>query len=146
MTEEKTAMEQQQAPVMAVETHGSGPEVVLFHGGMGCRKHWIRNISPLSEHYTVHALDHPAYGESAVVPRDMSGPDYLDLVYHTFVERFPGEAPLRFAGFSFWWCHCRQFGRAARQPGDASVLDFHGWLACEDLRPKTDPQLSVRWR
>ncbi|WP_143309414.1 alpha/beta fold hydrolase, partial [Candidatus Entotheonella palauensis] len=94
-------MEQRQAPVMAVETRGSGPDVVLFHGGMGCRKHWIRNIGPLSEHYTVHALDHPAYGESAIVPRDMSGADYLDLVYDTFLKRFPGEAPLRFAGFSF---------------------------------------------
>lgn len=94
-------MEQQQAPMMAMETSGSGPDVVLFHGGMGCRKHWIRNIGPLSEHYTVHALDHPSYGESAFVPRDMSGADYLDLVYNAFVKRFPGEAPLRFAGFSF---------------------------------------------
>jgi pimeloyl-ACP methyl ester carboxylesterase len=101
MTEDQTAMEQPQAPVMAVETQGSGPDVVLFHGGMGCRKHWIRNIGPLSEHYTVHALDHPAYGESAAVPRDMSGADYLDLMYDTFVNRFPGASPLRFAGFSF---------------------------------------------
>ena len=94
-------MEQQQAPVMAVETRGSGPDVVLFHGGMGCRQHWIRNIGPLAERYTVHALDHPGYGESAPAPRELSGAEYLDLVYEAFVDRFPGGAPLRFAGFSF---------------------------------------------
>ena len=49
----------------------------------------------------MHALDHPSYGASAAVPRETSGADYLDLVHRLFVEMFPGEAPLRFAGFSF---------------------------------------------
>ena len=75
--------------------------MVLFHGGMGSWKHWTRNIGPLAERFTVHALDHPGYGASAPVPRETSGPAYLDLVYRLFVEMFPGEAPLRFAGFSF---------------------------------------------
>ena len=52
------------APVMAVQTRGSGPDLVLFHGGMGCWQHWVRNIEALSEHFTVHALDHPSYGAS----------------------------------------------------------------------------------
>lgn len=94
-------MAMEQAPVIAVQTSGSGPDLVLFHGGMGCWKHWIRNIGPLSEHYTVHALDHPAYGESATVPRETTGPEYLDLVYDAFINLFPGNTPLRFAGFSF---------------------------------------------
>ena len=86
---------------MAVRRSGRGPDVVLFHGGMGSWKHWTRNIGPLAERFTVHALDHPGYGASAPVPRETSGPDYLDLVHRLFVERFPGDAPLRFAGFSF---------------------------------------------
>jgi pimeloyl-ACP methyl ester carboxylesterase len=89
------------APVMAVQTCGSGPDLILFHGGMGCWQHWVRNIEPLSEHFTVHALDHPSYGASASVPRDMQGAEYLDLIYRTLLEMFPGYAPLRFAGFSF---------------------------------------------
>src|SRR5258706_5274164 len=89
------------APVMARRTSGAGPDLVLFHGGMGCWQHWVRNIGPLSEHCTVHALDHPAYGASAVVPQDMTGPAYLDLVYDTFLQLFPGHTPLRLAGFSF---------------------------------------------
>jgi pimeloyl-ACP methyl ester carboxylesterase len=90
-----------EAPVMAVRTSGCGPDLVLFHGGMGCWQHWVRNIEPLSKHFTVHALDHPSYGASASVPRETTGVAYLDLVHCAIVKMFPGEAPLRFAGFSF---------------------------------------------
>ncbi len=86
---------------MAVRRSGRGPDVVLFHGGMGSWRHWTRNIEPLAARFTVHALDHPSYGASAAVSRETSGADYLDLVHRLFVEMFPGEAPLRFAGFSF---------------------------------------------
>lgn len=86
---------------MAVRRRGSGPDVVLFHGGMGSWKHWIRNIEPLAARFTVHALDHPAYGDSAPVPRETTGAAYLDLVHQLFLPMFPGDGPLRFAGFSF---------------------------------------------
>ena len=86
---------------MAVHRSGTGPDVVLFHGGMGSWKHWIRNVEPLAARFTVHALDHPSYGDSAPVPRETTGPAYLDLVHDLVVEMFPGDAPLRFAGFSF---------------------------------------------
>ena len=86
---------------MAVHRSGNGPDVVLFHGGMGSWKHWTRNIDPLAARFSVHALDHPGYGASAPVPRETTGAAYLDLVHDLFVEMFPGEAPLRFAGFSF---------------------------------------------
>ena len=89
------------APGMAVHRSGSGPDVVLFHGGMGSWKHWIRNIEPLATRFTVHALDHPSYGASAPVARETTGAAYLDLVHGLFLEMFPGDAPLRFAGFSF---------------------------------------------
>lgn len=88
-------------PPIAYETHGSGPDLVLFHGGFGCRKHWARNVEPLAEHFTVHVLDHPGYGESAGVPREMTGPEYLDNFHRLLTEMFPGDAPLKFAGFSF---------------------------------------------
>ena len=52
---------------MAVRRSGRGPDVVLFHGGMGSWKHWTRNIEPLAARFTVHALDHPSYGASAVL-------------------------------------------------------------------------------
>src|SRR5262249_45983576 len=89
------------APRMAVRTTGGGPDLVLFHGGMGSWRHWTRNIDALAERFPVHALDHPSYGASAAVPRETSGAEYLDLVAALFAEMFPGDAPLRLAGFSF---------------------------------------------
>jgi pimeloyl-ACP methyl ester carboxylesterase len=86
---------------MAVQRRGSGPDLVLFHGGMGWWKHWIRNIDALATRYTVHALDHPSYGASAPVAWETTGAAYLDLVHELFVRMFPGETPLRLAGFSF---------------------------------------------
>jgi len=86
---------------MAVHRLGRGPDLVLFHGGMGSWKHWIRNVEPLATRFTVHALDHPSYGASAPVPRETTGAAYLALVHDLFVELFPGEATLRLAGFSF---------------------------------------------
>lgn len=86
---------------MAVRRSGAGPDLVLFHGGMGSWKHWIRNIDALAERFTVHALDHPSYGDSATVPRETTGAQYLDLVHALLAEGFPGSAPLRLAGFSF---------------------------------------------
>jgi pimeloyl-ACP methyl ester carboxylesterase len=86
---------------MAVRRWGRGPDLVLFHGGMGSWKHWIRNVEALAERFTVHALDHPSYGDSAPVPRETTGPQYLDLVHALLLTMLPGGAPLRFAGFSF---------------------------------------------
>ena len=86
---------------MAVHRSGSGPDLVLFHGGMGSWKHWIRNVEPLAQRFTVYALDHPSYGASARVARETTGPAYLDLVHDLLLEMLPGDGPLRFAGFSF---------------------------------------------
>ena len=94
-------METAAAPAMAVRTTGTGPDVVLFHGGMGWWQHWARNVDTLSARFTVHALDHPSYGASATVPRETTGAEYLELMHRLLVEMFPGESPLRFAGFSF---------------------------------------------
>ena len=88
-------------PRMAVHRSGRGPDLVLFHGGMGSSKHWVRNVEPLAARFTVHALDHPSYGASASVARETTGAQYLDIVHDLFLEMFPGHAPLRFAGFSF---------------------------------------------
>jgi pimeloyl-ACP methyl ester carboxylesterase len=68
---------------------------------MGSWRHWTRNIEPLATRFAVHAVDHPSYGESATVPWETTGAEYLDLVHRTFVEMFPGDSPLRLAGFSF---------------------------------------------
>ena len=90
----------EQRPI-AFETHGSGPNLVLFHGGFGCRLHWAKNVNALAEHFTVYAIDHPGYGESLSVSRDMTGPEYLDYFYLELKKILPTDLPLKFAGFSF---------------------------------------------
>ena len=40
------------------------PPLVLFNGGAGSWLHWIRNVVPLSQHYTVYVGDVPGMGES----------------------------------------------------------------------------------
>jgi 2-hydroxy-6-oxonona-2,4-dienedioate hydrolase len=94
-------MSTDRAPRMAAHRSGRGPDLVLFHGGMGSWKHWIRNVEALGARFTVHAVDHPSYGASAPVARETTGPAYLDLVRELLVEMLPGDAPLRLAGFSF---------------------------------------------
>src|SRR4030095_14142854 len=86
---------------MAVHRTGRGPDLVFFTGGMWSCKHWIRNVGLHAERFTVHALDHPGYGDSEAVPRETTGRQYLELMRELFARQFPGRAPLRFAGFSF---------------------------------------------
>src|SRR5271169_1941099 len=51
---------------------GAGPPLVLLHGGYGSWVHWIRNVLPLAERYTVIAPDMPGLGDSATVPKPHS--------------------------------------------------------------------------
>jgi pimeloyl-ACP methyl ester carboxylesterase len=43
---------------------GSGPPLVLVHGGSGSWSHWIANVGPLSQHFTVWTVDLPGMGDS----------------------------------------------------------------------------------
>ena len=47
---------------------GSGPPLVLLHGGYGSWMHWIRNVGPLARQFTVIAPDMPGLGDSATPP------------------------------------------------------------------------------
>jgi 2-hydroxy-6-oxonona-2,4-dienedioate hydrolase len=43
---------------------GSGPPLVLIHGGHGSWTHWVANIEPLARRRHVIALDLPGFGAS----------------------------------------------------------------------------------
>ncbi len=85
---------------LAQKTLGNGPPLVLLHGGMGSTNHWHRNFDVLAQHYTVHALDMPGYGESPTVPKDMPNEEYVALVAEGLNATVPTGA-FRLAGFSF---------------------------------------------
>ena len=57
---------------MVFRRWGSGPPLLLLHGGHGAWSHWVRNVLPLAEHFTVLAADMPGYADSADLPRPHS--------------------------------------------------------------------------
>lgn len=85
---------------VACHVEGSGPPLVLIHGGMGSWTHWVRNIPVLREHYTVYAPDMPGHGDSVSVPVDIAVDDYMALVCGA-IEDLADGGTVRLAGFSF---------------------------------------------
>ena len=81
---------------------GSGkPTLLLFHGGSGSWIHWIRNVVPLSQHYTVYAADLPGLGDSDP-PDDVRDIWSVTKCVRTAVDGLlPKDQPFRLTGFSF---------------------------------------------
>lgn len=104
---------------IACRVEGSGPPLVLMHGGAGSWTHWIRNIPALAEHFTVHAFDLPGGGDSDDVPADIAPDRYVDLVCAGVAEVASGEQ-IFLAGFSFGGVNAAMV--TARMPGTISKL------------------------
>ena len=81
---------------------GSGkPILLLFHGGSGSWIHWIRNVQPLSQHYTVYAADLPGLGDSDP-PDDVRDVwSVTHAVEAAMNHLLPPDAPFALTGFSF---------------------------------------------
>ena len=80
---------------------GTGPPLVLLHGGYGSWTHWIRNVLPLSRAFTVAAPDLPGLGESATPPEPHTADGLARIIVEGIDIAFPRPADLRIAGFSF---------------------------------------------
>jgi 2-hydroxy-6-oxonona-2,4-dienedioate hydrolase len=80
---------------------GSGPPLVLMHGGYGSWSHWVRNVIPLSRRFTVVAPDLPGLGESATPPEPWTADGLAAIIVQGLDVVLPkGSAP-HLAGFSF---------------------------------------------
>jgi len=81
---------------------GSGkPPLLLFHGGSGSWIHWIRNVGPLSQRYTVYAADLPGLGDSDA-PDDVRDVWSVTHCVKTAVEALlPKDEKFLLTGFSF---------------------------------------------
>ncbi|MFZ3237710.1 MAG: alpha/beta fold hydrolase [Stellaceae bacterium] len=80
---------------------GSGPPLVLLHGGYGSWTHWIRNVLPLSRSFCVVAPDLPGLGESATPPEPHVAEGLAQIVVDGIDIVLPREERLHVAGFSF---------------------------------------------
>ena len=78
---------------------GSGPPMVLLHGGTGSWTHWIRNVLPLSSGYTVMVPDMPGFGDSASPPKGSGVPAIAAIVADGIARLAGGQVQL--VGFSF---------------------------------------------
>jgi pimeloyl-ACP methyl ester carboxylesterase len=80
---------------------GRAPVVVLFHGGAGSWRHWVRNIPVLVETYRVLVPDLPGLGESDFPPDgDNAGP--VAQIVADGIDRIIGaETSFDVVGFSF---------------------------------------------
>ncbi len=83
---------------------GSGPPLVLLHGGYGSWTHWIRNVLPLSRQFTVIAPDLPGLGESATPPEPWTAEGLAAIIVeglNIVLARSVKREALHLAGFSF---------------------------------------------
>jgi pimeloyl-ACP methyl ester carboxylesterase len=117
---------------IACHIEGSGPPLVLIHGGMGSWTHWIRNIPALRERYTVYAPDMPGHGDSVGVPLDIPVDNYMRLVCGA-IAQIAGGGRIRLAGFSFGTTICSLITR--RMPQTVSKLALLAPAAMGRLGP-----------
>jgi pimeloyl-ACP methyl ester carboxylesterase len=79
----------------------SGPALVLCHGGYGSWMHWIRNVLPLSEKFTVYAVDMPGLGESSTPSEPWTAEGLAAIVVSGIEAIVPRDQQVNLAGFSF---------------------------------------------
>jgi pimeloyl-ACP methyl ester carboxylesterase len=81
---------------------GDERPLVLFHGGSGSWRHWVRNIERLSAHRRLLCPDLPGLGQSAMAPRADSPAPIAAVVRAGLASVLGGAgAPYDLAGFSF---------------------------------------------
>lgn len=79
---------------------GSGPALVLLHGGHGSWTHWIANIEALSRTHTLWVPDMPGYGDSAM-PDGTADPAGIAAPLADGLDALLGSACCDLVGFSF---------------------------------------------
>jgi pimeloyl-ACP methyl ester carboxylesterase len=65
---------------IAFQRAGTGPPLVLLHGGFSDSRAWRRQLEDLSDEFTVVAWDAPGCGRSSDPPETFRLPDYADCL------------------------------------------------------------------
>ena len=79
---------------------GTGPHLVLIHGGAGSWMHWIRNVEALASTHTVWAPDLPGFGDSDL-PGDNLDADTLFPHVLSGLHELMKDEEFDLVGFSF---------------------------------------------
>ena len=83
------------------QSGGTAPVVVLFHGGAGSWRHWIRTIPALVPTYRVLVPDLPGLGESDFPPDGDDAFSIAGIVAGGIDSIVGADTPYDVAGFSF---------------------------------------------
>jgi pimeloyl-ACP methyl ester carboxylesterase len=86
---------------MVWRSWGSGPDLVLLHGGTGSWRHWARNVLHLSQTHRVLAPDLPGLGQSALPPEPYTPMSVAAIVGAGLDELLGAGARYDLTGFSF---------------------------------------------
>ncbi len=86
---------------MVWRVFGSGPPLVLLHGGYGSWNHWFRTIPAFAPTRTLYVPDLPSLGDSAEVPEPADPPTVGAVVRDGLVHAGLDPARLDVVGFSF---------------------------------------------
>ncbi|MBI4081772.1 MAG: alpha/beta hydrolase [Candidatus Lambdaproteobacteria bacterium] len=86
---------------MVFHIKGTGPNIVLLHGGTGSWTHWCRNVEALAQRFTVHLPDLPGCGDSDTVAPHIPFDDYVAGVCRGIERVLPAGSPFHIVGFSF---------------------------------------------
>jgi 2-hydroxy-6-oxonona-2,4-dienedioate hydrolase len=79
---------------------GSGPALVMLHGGAGSWSHFFRQIRVLAQHYRVMVPDLPGFGDSADCNRD-ADPHRMARILVAGIEQLIGNERFHLVGFSY---------------------------------------------
>ena len=89
------------AGTMVWRVWGSGPPLILLHGGYGSWAHWIRNVFVLARRFTVIAPDLPGLGESSTPPEPHTAEGLAGIIVEGLDIVLSKDAAPHIAGFSF---------------------------------------------
>ena len=89
------------AGTMVWRVWGSGPPLILLHGGYGSWTHWIGNVLVLARRFTVIAPDLPGLGESSTPPEPHTAEGLAAIIVEGLDIVLSNDAAPHIAGFSF---------------------------------------------
>jgi len=145
---------------------GSGPPLVLFHGGSGSWTHWISNVEALSKHFAVWTIDLPGMGDSSPFnandlklldgettdirvpvkaewqPPVIPMPAFARILGRTIEDLFPRQQ-INIAGFSFGGMTAANV--AARIPHKIRQIVLVGSAGLVGRDPAMKPLLTWRF-
>jgi len=79
---------------------GSGPALVLLHGGSGSWSHFFRQIEAFSDNYRVIVPDLPGFGDSSRCDLQ-ADPHRMARILASGIDQLAGAEPLHLVGFSY---------------------------------------------